>query len=140
MTGDWSLDKRISPEPMSGCWLWTGKRNPYGYGIVAKKYSEKQAHRVVYEMLRDPIPVHLQADHLCRVRACVNPFHIEIVSQQVNLARGHGVAARNARKTHCPYGHSYTPENVYRRPGSPNSRECRVCHDARNRSRYLAAR
>jgi hypothetical protein len=71
-------------EKTGGCWLWTGSRNGGGYG----NYGGKGAHRYAYELLKAPIPPGLVIDHLCRVRHCVNPDHMEPVTQSVNCRRG----------------------------------------------------
>ena len=79
----------IVPEPMSGCWLWTGTRSG-GYGRIGaggRTGVTLWAHRVVYEALRGPIPAGLTIDHLCRLRICVNPWHLEPVTRQENGAR-----------------------------------------------------
>jgi hypothetical protein len=74
-----------------GCWLWTGARLRGGYGTInagGHAATSLLAHRVAYELVRGPIPDGLQIDHLCRNRACVNPYHMEPVSQAENLRRG----------------------------------------------------
>lgn len=146
----WSLYKndadriiqRSIPEPNSGCWLWDRKLTVYGYGVVERSRAGKRvrrdmAHRVSYEAFVWPIPAGLDIDHLCRVRHCVNPTHLEVVTRQVNLLRGIGHTAKNAAKTECPRGHEYTPENTLR--SRSGSRECRKCKYASNKARRLRA-
>jgi hypothetical protein len=69
------------------CWLWTAGVNPYGYGAFWVRGVMRGAHRVSYEMAVGPIPDELQLDHICRVRRCVNPSHLEPVTQLENLRR-----------------------------------------------------
>jgi hypothetical protein len=84
-----------------------------------------RAYRITYETLVGPVPNGLELDHLCRVRACVNPGHLEPVTHRVNTLRGETVAARNARATHCPAGHPYDEVNTYAdRLGRRSCREC----------------
>lgn len=118
------LERFIAFEPMSGCWLWTGTSSRKGYG----GFDRRGAHRVAYETLRGPIPVGLTLDHLCRTPACVNPDHLEPVTMQINVLRGTGPTAINARATSCPKGHPYDPANtvVYFQAGSIH-RRCRTC-------------
>jgi HNH endonuclease len=122
-----SLDQRISTGP--GCWVWTGYRNPTsGYGTI--KFTGTKgfyAHRLVYELLVGPIPEGLQLDHLCRNRWCVNPSHMEPVTQRENLLRGDTVVAKNAAKTHCLRGHLFD----YVRPDG-TGRDCRTCKSWRS--------
>ena len=76
---------------LGGCWLWTGARTANGYGTMSAggRYGATLlAHRLAYEWYRGAIPDGLQIDHLCRVRHCVNPWHLEAVTQEVNLKRG----------------------------------------------------
>lgn len=111
-----------------GCWLWLGGKNSYGYGQYHKDGKRLIAHRYSYERFNGPIPKDLQIDHLCRVRHCVNPEHLQAVSQKENLLRGYGLYAINARKTHCIHGHEFTPENT--RISYGTHRNCRECDRA----------
>lgn len=120
---------------LNGCWLWTGYVNLAGYG----RFDGRLAHRFAYEDMIGPVPDGLDIDHLCRVRNCVNPAHLEPVTRAENLRRGIKprrdrdplIARRNREKTHCPRGHEYTPENTYRLPSRPSARYCRACHRER---------
>jgi hypothetical protein len=121
-----------------GCWLWTGAPSNRGYGQLSVERKTVGAHRFAYELMVGPIPQGLELDHLCGVRLCVNPAHLEPVDHRTNLLRGSGFAATNAQKTHCPHGHEYTPENTYHNPNPNGGRMCRTCkraHDARDRAR-----
>ena len=134
--GDTRLPERfwtkVQQDP-SGCWLWTAQINGLGYGIFrwprpGKSYNAR-AHRLAYEVLVASIAEDLVCDHLCRVRHCVNPAHIEPVTSRVNNLRGESPAAKGAQTTHCPQGHEYTPENtMLRRKRYGLKRECHQCN------------
>lgn len=117
------------------CWLWIGEQKPNGYGVIRIKERNVYAHRFGYELNVGPIPAGMQLDHLCRVRNCVNPAHLEPVAQRENILRGEGLSAKRAAQTHCKRGHEFTPENTYRAPSAPNSRTCRTCIREQRRSR-----
>lgn len=140
LTGVARIDQKIQPAS-NGCWEWTGTRSRKGYGQIRwidNKYAP--AHRLVYTLLVGPIPDGLQIDHLCRVRHCVNPAHLEAVTSAVNTARSPiAIAAVNSRKTHCPSGHPYSGENLYVRK-SDGARICRECSRAHNRDLYWKGR
>lgn len=121
----------------NGCIEWVGGLNWKGYGKVAIGGRTKVAHRVAYELLVGPIPDGLTLDHLCRNRACVNPEHLEPVTNRENILRGTAPSAMNAAKTHCPQGHPYDEANTY--VSAKGSRHCRQCHAERQRQ-YLARR
>lgn len=120
----WFEDRFISkwtPEPNTGCWLWFGWLNSAGYGMLHLDGKQKLSHREFYERAKGPIPHGLDIDHLCRVRNCVNPDHLEAVTRSVNLARG---MTLNKMKTHCLRGHLLAGDNVRISPGR---RQCKVC-------------
>ncbi|MEU4967832.1 HNH endonuclease signature motif containing protein [Streptomyces smyrnaeus] len=126
------------------CWEWTGELSEKGYGRTQRKGRYTGAHRAVYEHLVGPIPEGLVLDHLCRNPPCVNPAHLEPVTNRDNILRGIGVGAINAQKTHCIRGHEFTPENTLRLgpnwPGGPDRRACRTCRRAKNREAMRAWR
>lgn len=103
------------------CWLWTAAVNAKGYGIMCVKNGTTMAHRISYNIHLGQVPSGKQIDHLCRVRNCVNPKHLEAVLPIVNTHRGY----TNATKTHCPHGHPYSGENLYISPRG--NRQCREC-------------
>lgn len=116
----------------TGCWEWTACVTATGYGRVWNGQRSDWAHRVVFEMLRAPIPDGKVLDHLCRNRPCVNPDHLEPVTDLENTLRGDGPGATQARhraKTFCKRGHPLFGENVYRHPsGRRVCRKCRALH------------
>jgi hypothetical protein len=122
------LDK-VAPDPDSGCWLWTGQIGNNGYARFRYKGGQL-GHRYAYEAAVGPVPEGLELDHLCRVRSCVNPEHLEAVTHRENCIRG----LRGSLTTHCPHGHEYTPENTTH--NSKGGRVCRACkkEEARRRN------
>jgi hypothetical protein len=109
------------------CWLWCAEinhRNGYGRYRISTSRSQL-AHRFAYELLVGPIPDGLDLDHLCRVRACVNPAHLEPVTRRENLLRGNTIPARFAERTHCNDGHPLSGENL--RITSSGHRACATC-------------
>lgn len=86
------------------------------------------AHRVSYELHREPIPRGTVLDHLCRHRWCVNPYHLQPVTNRENIMRGEGYFARNGRKTYCVRGHEFGRANTHMYRGH---RVCRKCRNIR---------
>ncbi|MFD9225251.1 HNH endonuclease signature motif containing protein [Streptomyces sp. NPDC060064] len=120
------LDKAVAG--FGGCLIWTAYTNRDGYGHIYDSGRMLLAHRVAYEVLVGPIPDGLQLDHLCRVRHCINPHHLEPVTAQENQLRsGLTIGGVAAQLTHCLRGHEFTPENIYSPPSAPNKRFCRAC-------------
>lgn len=117
---------KVDTDDPSGCWLWTAAQNGVGYGVIGRGGGENvYAHRAAYELLRGSIPDGLVLDHLCRRPLCVNPWHLEAVTQKVNVRRGYSPAARLIRAGRCSHGHPRTPENNWTRNGKTF---CRPCH------------
>lgn len=117
-----------------GCWIWTASTNPQGYGVFRLGGKAVGAHRAAWALLVGSIPPGLEVDHLCRVRNCVNPDHMELVTQKVNMARGSVyvlMAARFAAITECKHGHPFTPENTGTHTGG--RRYCKTCKKQRLR-------
>lgn len=108
----------------SGCWLWTGARTSAGYGNLRIDGTNDYAHRVSYRLAVGPIPDGEVLDHLCRVRHCVRPDHLEPVAHAENVRRGAGTYG--PLRTACIHGHDMTdPTNVYVTPSG--QRRCRTC-------------
>lgn len=135
---DWDRFFRYVEKLGNGCWLWTGGHGRYGYFSFGCRNIA--AHRFVYRawpttpQIPDDKP---QIDHLCRNTLCVNPDHLEPVTNKENSLRGVSFSAVNARKTHCIHGHEYTPENTITHfgPWGAPGRKCRTCSNERRRSK-----
>jgi hypothetical protein len=127
------FDAKWFRHPITGCWIWTASTTPAGYGKVRINGQLRYAHRVAYERHMGPIPEGLELDHLCRVRRCVNPAHLEPVTHRENMLRGEGVGSRCAAVTHCPQGHPYDEANTHRT--TTGRRKCRACNRIRAAAR-----
>lgn len=95
---------KVSPEPTSGCWLWTGATNGFGYGKFYLSQSRVYAHRFSYEAHVAPVPPGMHLYHKCRNTLCVNPAHLEPSSNRENSLRG-AACAPLPKKQHCKHGH-----------------------------------
>lgn len=134
------VDKESSPD---GCWLYFGFLDKDGYGVFRVGEKNVRAHRFSYELATGSIPDGLTIDHVvnngCTNRNCVNPSHLEPVTTRINILRGDGEAAKNARKTHCLNGHPLEGQNliIQKWPdGSIKGRGCRICKNAQDLARY----
>lgn len=111
-------------ETENGCWVFQGATKE-GYGVVglgSRGDGNALAHRLTYTHFIGEVPDGLDLDHLCRVRSCCNPWHLEPVTRWVNANRG--LRATGYRDSHCKNGHEYTPENTRMKSGY---RRCVVC-------------
>ena len=120
----WSI-----PEPNTGCWLWLGTLFGKGYARCHwTGLGTCAAHRVSYEAFVGPIPDGLTIDHLCRVKCCVNPQHLEPVTNRENFFRSNNPIALQIHKTHCKHGHPLFGRNLY--PRGKGWRACKACANA----------
>lgn len=136
----WSKVDKLAAVPecrpdLGPCWLWTASKSPKGYGRFDLPGRTIGAHRWSYEDVNGSVPVDLELDHLCRVRRCVNPDHLEAVTHQINVER---CPDSNARKISCPQGHPYDVVNTYHT--KIGGRRCRACMRDETRLRARARR
>lgn len=109
------------------CWIWTGTHLPRGYGLFSHRGKSQLTHRLSYTLLIGPIPDGLQIDHLCRVHPCLNPAHLEPVTNLENALR-----SDRATRTHCIRNHPLSGDNlIVKKPGDRGRRACRTCNRAK---------
>ena len=130
--------EKVMPEPNTGCWLWSGGGDVKGYGTLGLfrgKWENWFAHRVSFRLADRHVPDGFQIDHLCHVRCCVNPDHLEpVTSRTNNLRRLHAHLLPD--QSRCRFGHEMTEENTYRYPVTKKRRyELTTCRTCRRESR-----
>lgn len=114
---------------VKGCWIWQGETSNNGYGrtsirVSSGNWKRESAHRAAYLAFVGEIPKGLTLDHLCRNKLCVNPKHLEAVTQKENSFRAPNYVGN---RTYCPSGHEYSEDNTYTNKNT-NKRTCRACH------------
>lgn len=114
----------------TGCWEWDGTRMQSGYGCLFENGKRQYAHRVSFERVHGEIPAGLVLDHLCRVRHCINPDHLEPVTRRVNNMRGAHPLAVAWRTNTCRRGHDLL---IHGRTNGPGKRCCGLCRRERAR-------
>lgn len=120
----------------NGCWTWTSKKDGGGYAVLSIGRQNHLAHRWAYETFVRPIPDGLVVDHLCRNRACVNPAHMDLVTNRENVLRGMSPSAVIRRQGVCKRGHQMVGHNVYVPPSKPQHQQCRTCRATRAREAH----
>lgn len=133
MTSKEKFQTHVEVDENTGCWNWVGSKNRAGYGRVRRGGKVHRAHRWAYELYRESIPDGLVIDHLCRNHSCVNPWHLEPVTNDENCERGWGRRIKTGWINHCIHGHEFTPENTYINP--LGRKICRTCSD-KSREKY----
>lgn len=120
-------------EPRLDCWIWAGVCNEEGYGQIRVDGKYRSAHRIIYEALVGDIPKGLEPDHLCEVKTCINPDHIELVTHQENTRRG----MAKTHKTHCKRGHELVEGNLIWSANQYGTmkRKCYICNKLRDKMR-----
>jgi hypothetical protein len=137
----WYWSDRILEYEETGCWLWIGCLGHAGYGVLQHNHKQTSAHRIIYEFFHGALESrYVVLDHLCRVKPCVNPDHLEPVTQRENVHRGlvgDAQRARHSAKTHCVRGHPLSGENLATglRAGYV-TRRCRECSRLRCRKAW----
>lgn len=107
----------------NGCWVWQLKKHN-GYGKVTYLGRTHRAHRLMWQCDRGEIADGLVLNHKCRNRACINPDHLEPITNKENILAGICAAAINAKKTHCSRGHILAGRNVFY---IGSRRGCAIC-------------
>lgn len=123
----------------SGCWEWQKGKTKAGYGQVTLSGKRQYAHRVMYVLFYGEIEIGKIVDHICNNPSCINPKHLQAISQLDNTIRSQiAIPAKNKRKTHCKNGHEFTLENTYTRQRANRNieRDCMACRTMRNPARY----
>lgn len=133
------IKDRVSPEPMSGCWLWLLSDGNHGYPQGYANGTVVLAHRISYTAFKGEIPKGFDVDHICRNKPCVNPDHLEVVTPEENRRR-QGLAV-----THCIHGHKFDESNTLYRTANFRDkrrhlngrkyRHCKTCQQGRNKAR-----
>lgn len=125
----WAKVDKSGPVPaykpeLGPCWVWTGGLAD-GYGAFHLDGKQIKAHRVAYLWLIGEVAEDCELDHLCRVRRCCNPSHLEPVSHLINVHRGISPWAINAARTHCGTCEMpYDEDNTYLYEGERHCRNC----------------
>ncbi len=136
---DKTAEKRFWPKVVKtdACWNWVGAKSYEGYGLFWFRKRLDGAHRYSYTFFKQEIPDGFTIDHLCLNHSCVNPDHLEAVSNRENTLRGNSKSSINARKTHCLRGHPFNEENTVLsiQHGDKIKRQCKVCRRARDNKR-----
>jgi hypothetical protein len=123
---------KVTKDPDTGCWIWTGNISDKGYG----RYAGRTVHRIVYEALVGGLDPRKELHHRCENPPCCNPEHL----QQLTRVEHHKASqASNGNKTSCPKGHEYTVENtrIEKRSDGGNARRCLTCERARGAARRV---
>ncbi len=132
------FESRLKLNPATGCLEWTGPRDEEGYGKVSIHENGKRVayrvHQLAWKLAGKIVPKRpLSLDHKCDNEPCGNADHLRVIPLVVNVMRGDGACARNARKTECKRGHPFTTKNT-RMDNGGRSRRCLTCERERGKT------
>lgn len=133
----WShVDKTGPVSSIGRCWLWTGAVAGWGYAQIGFRNPDRRVmvHRYSFELHGGLLLDGMHIDHLCRVKLCVNPAHLEQVTPRENVIRSGGLAAQQLQRLACPQGHPYFGDNLMVDRGR---RRCRTCLSRQRHDRYV---
>lgn len=136
------FDQKWSPEPFSGCWIWTASVDEQGYGFFKLNYKMRKSNRVSWELHFGKIPAGLCVLHKCDTPSCVNPSHLFLGTHSDNqvdaLAKGRRIQPKGTgrdwasirktgikRREKCPRGHPFDRQNLY--INKHGHHVCRAC-------------
>lgn len=128
-----ALRKKIVFYEPTGCWIWCGAVGSGGYGNAwdGSAHRYVSAHCKIFEWISGPVPTGLELDHICRIRQCCNPAHLEPVTRLENLRRAGALDRLRAfsksrqERTHCGRGHELNSENLRIFNGKRHCMACR---------------
>lgn len=131
---------KVDKNGIGGCWTWMACINQDGYGNWTIGKKTVRAHRMSWNLLRGDIPDGMFLDHVCRVRSCVNPDHLRVVTPKENaISNSLSRQAINSTKTHCIRGHILAGENLIDHGrGYRNCRTCKNLHGKEYMREYRA--
>jgi HNH endonuclease len=122
------IEMNVSMIPITGCWMWMGAIGGRGYGLITFRGRQWLAHRLAFQAFRGPLTEGKVLDHLCRSTWCVNPAHLDEVTQFENMHRGQSPPILRRQSATCRNGHGFTPENTaISWSGTGTLRHCRQC-------------
>lgn len=129
----WAKVNLAGPVPaarpdLGPCWIWRGAKMSRGYGGLGANKQAWLAHRYSYTMAVGPIPAGLEIDHLCFVKLCVRPSHLEAVTSLVNNLRALHLRMLNG-VGHCARGHAFAGDNLRLHTTRIGRRICRACNN-----------
>ena len=121
----------------STCWLWNGTKDWNGYGKIRFNNKMQYVHRVAFQLFKGPLAKGLVVDHICNIKSCVNPIHLQLITQTANVLRSNAFSGINHRKQFCPKGHKLQIPNLDPSELKRGGRRCLICSQQQHRNSYV---